>query len=373
MNVIAVMTSDYIGLVLVLAMLSSSRIRRRGGGDEFKILSFNGILTAIACIIDFFAFCLDGIPGKLYRGVSLVANTFCFVANPLFVFSWCLYVDMKLYKSRRRIKKIYPKVAIPAICLFIMALINIFIPVIFWIDAENVYHRMPAGYLFYVVDLGYLIYSVWILKNYEKKYGKVRFFPLYLMLGPIIVGCFLQTIFYGISLIWVSLAVGLTAIYMATQNEFSYVDTLTGLYNRAYLDYQMEIMARAGGNLGGIMIDVDHFKQINDTYGHSIGDEALIDVARILLFSKPDKGIAIRFAGDEFIVLMKDTNEQQLKKIMDNIRAEQDIFNETEGRQYTISLSMGYSIYDRDVDTEDSFFKNMDDNMYIEKNIHHQK
>ena len=54
------------------------------------------------------------------------------------------------------------------------------------------------------------------------------------------------------------------------------------------------------------MVDVDYFKEINDTYGHHVGDEALIDVARILLFGKPDKAIAMRFAGDEFILLLKD-------------------------------------------------------------------
>jgi diguanylate cyclase (GGDEF)-like protein len=194
------------------------------------------------------------------------------------------------------------------------------------------------------------------------------------MLGPIITGCAIQTLFYGISMIWVSLAVGLTAIYMATQNEFSYVDTLTGLYNRAYLDYQMETAARDNSCcLGGIMIDVDYFKLINDTYGHSAGDEALIDVARILLFSKPDKATAIRFAGDEFIILMKNASEQQMRKIMEDIKAELDIFNETEGRQYKLSLSLGYAIYDKDNDTSDSFFKHMDDNMYIEKSTHHEK
>ena len=374
MNVIAVMTSDYIGFILILAMLSSSRIRRKGGGAEFRIMSFNGMLIAVACIIDFFAFFFDGKPGEISKVINLLANTFCFVANPLFVFSWCLYVDLKLYQSHARLKRIYRRACIPAIILACMALINMFVPIIFYIDEVNTYHRLPLSYLFYAVDIGYLTFSYLTVRNFEKKYGKVRFFPLYLMLGPIVFGCAIQALFYGISLIWVSLAVGITAIYMATQNEFSYVDTLTGLYNRAYLDYQMEIMSKSSsGNLGGIMIDIDYFKQINDTYGHSTGDEALIDVARILLFSKPDTGIAIRFAGDEFIVLMKNTNETQMKKIIEDIKAELDIFNETEGRQYKLSLSMGYSIYDRENDTMDSFFKHMDDNMYIEKSTHHSE
>lgn len=373
MNVIAVMTSDYIGLILVVAMLSSSRIRRKGGGLDLRIFSFIGKLTAIACVIDFFAFYFDGMPGTFSKIMNLLCNTFCFVANPLFVFSWCLFVDMKLYRSRSRVKKIYRRSSVPALFLLLMAIINIFYPIIFFLDDKNIYHRLPTSYLYYVIDGVYLTYSVLLIKGYEKKYGKVRFFPIYLMLGPIVTGCAIQSFFYGISLIWVSLAVGLTAIYMSIQNEFSYLDTLTGLYNRAYLDYQMETMARDNtGNLGGIMIDVDYFKHINDTYGHSAGDEALVDVARILLFSKPDRAIAIRFAGDEFILLMKNTTEQNMKRVMDNIKSELDIFNTTEQRQYKLSLSMGYSIYDRECDTMDSFFKHMDENMYIEKSVRHE-
>lgn len=101
------------------------------------------------------------------------------------------------------------------------------------------------------------------------------------MIGPIALGCALQLIFFGVSLIWVSLAVGMTSIYMSIQNEFSYLDALTGLYNRAYLFYKAESFSKHK-EIGGIMIDVDYFKSINDTYGHSAGDNALIDVAKIL-------------------------------------------------------------------------------------------
>ncbi len=368
MNVVAVLMADYIGLILIVSMLISSRIRRKSGNDDFRIISFSAKLTAVACVVDFLAFYFDGKPGELAKLINLVANTLCFVANPLFVFSWCLYEDMKLYKSKARVRKLYKKASWPALIMAVVALVNMFIPIIFEIDAQNVYHRLPLSYLYYVVDLGYLIYSVIILKGFEDKYGKVRFFPLYLMLGPIILGCAIQAIFYGVSLIWVSMSVGLTGIYMSVQNEFSYVDTLTGLYNRAYLDYQLEISAKdKSSGIGGIMIDVDYFKQINDTMGHSTGDEALIDVARIILFSKPDKAIPIRFAGDEFIVLLKNTNENQLQKVVNDIRTELDIFNETEGRQYKLSLSLGCSMFDRENETTDEFFKHMDDNMYEEK------
>jgi len=372
MNILAVATSDYIGLLLLIAMLISNRIRRSDSGHfEYKIFSAITILTMIACVVDFLTFYCDGKSGLLMRIINMAGNTYCFMANPIFISSWCLYEDLKLYRSKTRIKRIYTYAFIPATLLGLIALINNFFPIIYTIDANNVYERLPFSYVYYFVDFGYVIFSIYILRKYEERYGKVRFFPLYLMVGPILTGCVLQSLFYGISLIWVSVAVGLTAIYMSLQNEFSYLDKLTGLYNRAYLDYQLEAISKEKKTVGGIMIDVDYFKSINDNYGHHAGDEALIDVARVIIFAKPDKAIATRFAGDEFIILVPDTSEKEIKNVLKSLHDEVDLFNETEGRQYKLSLSMGYSIFHQDSETLDDFLKHMDDNMYEEKQINH--
>ncbi len=373
MNLIPIATSDYIGMVLLVALLFSSHIRRANNNRlEFKIFTAISILTMIGCAVDFLVWYADGRDGILMKVIQYVGNTYCFCVNPIFISSWCLYEDIKLYHSKKRVKRIYTYAFIPAIILVVIALVNNFVPIIYYFDETNTYHRLPLSYMYYAVDFCYVIFSIVILKLYEKKFGKVRFFPLYLMVGPILLGCILQALFYGVSLIWVSMAVGLTAIYMSLQNEFSYLDTLTSLYNRAYMDYQLESLPR-GANLGGIMIDVDHFKSINDTFGHSAGDEALIDVARVITFAKPDKAIAIRFAGDEFIILIKGTTEKELQRIVQSVRDEVDMFNETEHRQYKLSFSIGYSIYNRDKDSIDEFLRHMDDNMYEEKERRHSE
>lgn len=372
MNLMAVAIADYTGFIMLVALLFSSRIRRSDEHVEFKIFTIICILTMIACVVDFVMFYTDGKPGLLMKMLNILGNTYCFIANPIFVSSWCVYVDIKLYHSFTRVKKIYTYALIPAIVMIAVALINTFFPIIFYIDAGNVYHRLPLGYMYYVVDFFYLIFSVIILKQYEKRYGKVRFFPIYIMIGPIVLGCALQAIFYGVSLIWVSMAIGLTAIYMSVQNEFSYLDKLTGLYNRAYLDHLVETAKKDNGaKMGGIMIDVDFFKKINDTFGHSVGDEALVDVARVIRLSKPDKAVATRFAGDEFIIIMKETSERELQNVVKNLQDGVDLFNEHEQRQYKLSLSTGYALYDPSGNTVDEFLRSMDDNMYEEKKRHH--
>ena len=373
MSIFGTIVSDYVGFVLLVALLYSSRIRRANKQRELRIFTTIAIMTMVACVIDSIAFIVDGKPGIFMRIAGIVANTYCFAVNPIFIASWCLYEDLKLYKSMARVKKIYTYACIPAIVMVLISLVNMFVPIIFYLDENNLYHRLPFNYVYYIVDIGYVIFSMWILKTYEHRYGKPRFFPLFIMISPIFLGCALQVLFYGISLIWVSMAVGLTAIYMSIQNEFSYQDKLTGLYNRAYLDYMLESSTRDKNTLGGIMIDVDYFKQINDTYGHSYGDEALIDVARIITFAKPDKAVAIRFAGDEFIVMLKSATEKQMQSIVDSIREELKMFNETEERRYKLNFSIGYSIYEPAHDSIDIFLKRMDDNMYEEKKEKHSR
>ena len=373
MNLLAIAVADCTGFMLLVALLVSSRIRRSNNDQlEIRVFTVITVLTLVACAVDLVVFLVDGRPGTLMRIIGIVGNVYCFAANPIFVASWCVYTDLRLYHSNTRVKHIYTKAFIPAVIMVVVALLNLFLPIIFFLDENNVYYRLPLSYAYYAVDVAYIAMSIFILKGYERRYGKVRFFPMYLMVSPIAIGCALQLIFYGVSLIWVSLAIGLTSIYMSLQNEFSYLDRLTGLYNRAYLDYQLDTATKsAGSKLGGIMIDVDHFKEINDTYGHSVGDEALIDVARVITLSKPDKAIATRFAGDEFILLVKNTSDKEMTRIMDSIHDEVRLFNETENRQYQLSLSLGYSIYDHEKDTVDDFLKNMDDNMYEEKNVKH--
>ena len=108
MNILAVATSDYIGFMLLVAMLISSKIRRADAGHfEYKIFTAITILTMIACVVDFLVFFVDGKSGILMRIINMAGNTFCFMANPIFIASWCIYEDLKLYHSMTRIKKIY--------------------------------------------------------------------------------------------------------------------------------------------------------------------------------------------------------------------------------------------------------------------------
>ncbi|MBO0767815.1 MAG: GGDEF domain-containing protein [Solirubrobacterales bacterium] len=87
--------------------------------------------------------------------------------------------------------------------------------------------------------------------------------------------------------------------------EQAEIDSLTGTHNRRFLDNEFSILDAEQAAVGLVFIDVDHFKQINDEFGHHVGDEVLADLADILRASVKDVGRVIRTGGDEFLLLFE--------------------------------------------------------------------
>ncbi len=110
--------------------------------------------------------------------------------------------------------------------------------------------------------------------------------------------------------------------------SLSQTDELTKLYNRRVLDRELsrelKRSQRYGGEFSLLMIDIDNFKKLNDTYGHSVGDVALINIAQLLIRESRDTDFCIRFGGDEFIILMSNTSAQQAENIANRIRTSVD-------------------------------------------------
>jgi diguanylate cyclase (GGDEF)-like protein/PAS domain S-box-containing protein len=102
--------------------------------------------------------------------------------------------------------------------------------------------------------------------------------------------------------------------------EQSTVDPLTGCRNRRFLDEHVE--ALGGARWGCILIDLDRFKQINDTYGHERGDQVLIGIAGFLRRHAPRDGTVVRMGGDEFLLLVDDSSEDAIRSLAETLRSE---------------------------------------------------
>jgi two-component system, cell cycle response regulator len=123
-------------------------------------------------------------------------------------------------------------------------------------------------------------------------------------------------------------------------------DTLTGLYNRAYLLNQIGVLAERSSALGiglaVLMLDIDHFKQINDRYGHLAGDDVLRQVATVIRESTRTEDLVARFGGEEFLVVLPvsvpDLAADRAERIRANL-AERNIV--AEGAEVRVTASIG--------------------------------
>jgi len=124
------------------------------------------------------------------------------------------------------------------------------------------------------------------------------------------------------------------------------IDPLTGLLNRRGMTdrFEKEVarQARQGGTMGLLLLDLDHFKQVNDTYGHAAGDVALCAVAKILNSMRRSYDHAGRWGGEEFLVLLPECSKEDLIAIAERIRAAVSILRiETGTQDFSFTVSIG--------------------------------
>jgi diguanylate cyclase (GGDEF)-like protein/PAS domain S-box-containing protein len=138
----------------------------------------------------------------------------------------------------------------------------------------------------------------------------------------------------------IGMAIDHARLYEETK-ALSLHDPLTGLANRRLMNIIMERSCartkRHGGQLSAVMVDIDYFKKYNDTYGHISGDKMLVDIANIILREIREIDIAVRYGGEEFLILFPETGVEKASKAAERIR--KAVKAETE---ITVSLGVSY-------------------------------
>jgi diguanylate cyclase (GGDEF)-like protein/PAS domain S-box-containing protein len=150
-------------------------------------------------------------------------------------------------------------------------------------------------------------------------------------------------------------------------------DTLTALPNRLNLQVRLDqILAsarREKQQVAVMFIDLDHFKKINDSLGHKIGDALLIDVARRLRASGRDCDVVARLGGDEFVVVLTDIDATTVVSVVDKIMTVLNEVYEIDGHNLHTSPSIGISLFPEDGEAAEVLMKNADTAMYQAKAV----
>jgi diguanylate cyclase (GGDEF)-like protein len=150
----------------------------------------------------------------------------------------------------------------------------------------------------------------------------------------------------------------------------AHTDALTGVYNRRFMqdaiDREIELVKRNGNSLCLMLADVDDFKTFNTRYGHLAGDRILMEVAMLLRKNFRAADLIIRYGGDEFLVIMPDTNLDQGTIAIDRLEGLLVRWNGKEHREYTLSLSCGVATYSAGQSVED-IINRADTDLYVRK------
>ena len=151
----------------------------------------------------------------------------------------------------------------------------------------------------------------------------------------------------------------------------SITDQLTGLLNRRgfhEVGGKLRALAkRSDAHLVLMMVDVDRLKEINDQYGHSTGDQYLQDIATVLQQSVRESDVIARWGGDEFMVLVLEVEQSHPDKLVKRIKANLKRFAKNQGREYPLSLSVGWATGDPGKDDFEKLIEAADQSMYTEK------
>lgn len=323
-----------------------------------------------------------GETGFVYnRAMTEVLLPLYYIVRSIIYCMFLLYIDYEMYPDNKRFFKKLPFYAFPAAVVIFLVLLNHWTGWIFIADEKEcikgpLFHIPRIACALYTLVMFYVIFRYGSRLEDDVKnssYRRLIIFPC--------VPCFSTIMYYIMPISAWTLPITTLAIlinYIAMLNGYMVRDHLTGLYNRGqlevFMNYQIRNLTKEN-YLFLIMLDLDKFKEINDTYGHIVGDDALIEAANLLRKNcKAKSDYVVRLGGDEFVLIGQCENKDAVNEIIQRIHVAEEEFNRTGKKAYQLHFSAGYVIYDGSEETTlDRLISMADSKMYIEKKAKKKK
>lgn len=371
-NLLAVLVTDSVGICLLLILMFTKGWYMPTRKKESRLLFLLMTAALFNCAADALTSILDGNPGIGYRAVLMMGNTYLYLFNLIVGIG---IIQLIVSHIGRKIPKLqYVFFAIISVVEIILLIANFFTPLVFSLDEKNMYQRedlymvfIIAG--FFLIFYGYTFYFVSKLKN-----PSLGYFPAWQFLMPILIAVVVQMKVYGISLQPVSFAVAFAGLLTCLQNESIYIDKLTGVNNRYELDMLRKRRFRSKPEkMAALMLDLNGFKAINDTYSHEEGDCALVNFANILVNSTRGEGRVIRYAGDEFVIIFRKFKGESVEPYKEKILKAIEEYNKNSGKPYQISCAVGGQVFDYNGQEISEVISAIDNLMYSDKKEYYTK
>jgi diguanylate cyclase (GGDEF)-like protein len=332
------------GLVLVLIFVDYIG---KVDTDRFQREIYLSVLISIfaAITVNFAASIFDGRPGAGAHILLLVTQTLFFILQNLSYYLAVLLIDYIANRNSARTKKfMYLVLAIGGLNIVIMVF-NAFFGFYFYITEDNRFVNGPMFllrfYLGYIAIL-MIIIDMWLSAKYLKTAHIYLLVFFAILVGA---GAALDLALPGSHLIWAFFAGGLLHGYFYIIRSDTTQDSTTGIGNRSSFTEFINRIARmtTRQSYSMALFDINGLKEINDTQGPAIGDQALAEMAEILKKCSRQSDFVARIGADEFLIAIK--AKFDIERLLSRILRTLETYNQQPDRLYTLSISYGYATF----------------------------
>ena len=310
------------------------------------------------------------------RIVMMACKEIYFLATAAMCFFWFLYFEYLRETSfvKKKNRVIYSSSIIWLMVILLLA--NLVGKFLFYVDENGDYHRGPYFILTYILSYCYVVVAftrivISIRKDSEMNNKdfliKLALFPI----GPGLSGI-LQFVYPRLPVACATMSLTTFFLYLTWVDQLISLDPLTGLNNRKQLTHTFENLTKSHGehdNIWLYLIDVNHFKQINDTYGHLQGDNALKIIAEALRLSCKGMNratVIARYGGDEFVILVAGNEDDESKNLKGIISDKLKELTVKKNVPFELTVSIGVTKSGKDDKLKDLLLR-ADEAMYLEK------
>ncbi len=369
-----VVINFFTGLLLVLLIQFQSGTSRVQSGRKYSSL----------LVMTLFLLCAEtiGKVGEVHAGnyiiLAKIGYFLIYLLDPVDILFALQYIDCWMDDKNMKARRIF------GIAFQVFAICNILGVFssqitgtgLFYYFEDGAYYRGPLFMFRAVLLLTFIIllvvYTIVFKQNIMNEYRNF----IILLPAVSLFGSLFQIFFAAVDTTYAGITIGCLVLFFYLQSKDVNVDYLTGLLNRRGLDMKLEEMVKHAlindKKFTAIMMDVDHFKEINDHYGHSSGDKTIQDVAMILLEVFGSSAEIGRFGGDEFSIITEEHNEDKIKEMLDKVHVKVAELKNRNGWNVDLDVSCGFLIYmPAEHMTVETFQETIDALMYKEKKQHH--
>lgn len=334
--------------------------------------------TFLMLLAELSTWLMDGSELPFAGLVMWATNLIYFLLLPVMSLLWVNYVYFYLYKKTLSYVKPFKMLCmlIPLGVYYGILMTTIFTQWFFSIDRQNHYIRGPHFYLPYILVNIYLVIAFVMAMSFVFAEGsafrKKQYISLCVVTGIPIAANIIQIVYQNL---WLSLPMTAFAellLYVQMQRNHITTDALTGVNNRGCLNAYLEKKLEQRGenqNLYLFMMDLDHFKEINDIFGHAVGDEALTKAASIICeFFHRTNAFLARYGGDEFCVITHCQDDKAAKALAEQLQKAFCESGKGSSQKYELSLSIGFTQFEgKGKPSQEEIIHRADMMMYMEK------